>query len=152
MQAHLYYFYKLKEFIRDRRPVWYLVAMVFILPGFIFEGGSLVMNTIGLTSVNAGFGILVILALDWSLPSGQGINNLFYFLMKAMAFTGLVSYNIYIWHIKSLGLIRHIYVEENYIQSLLYLLLAIMVGTVFSTLIERPILLYRNRVFKKSYL
>ena len=58
--SYLHHFTEVTQFILKKSILFLTVAIVLILPGFYFKGGQYFMNTIGLSTVNLGFGLFVI--------------------------------------------------------------------------------------------
>ncbi len=123
-----------------------ILAVAFILPAFIFQAGSFFMNTIGLTSINIGFGILLLLFLDETQMAVAFQNKWFKIPVNIICFVGLHSYSIYLWHLfaKKIILLFNLNTEVFFIS---YFILALAIGITLSYLIEKPFLRYREKYF-----
>jgi len=132
---------KIKAHIRSLS----ILAFFLILPGFIFQGGSFFMNTIGLTTANLGFGILCALALVINPFRFTGNSKALYYIYKPLCFIGIHSYSIYLWHLMVKDYLNLLNLDK-YTFLGLYLVLSLLIGIVLSFLIERPFLILKERL------
>lgn len=126
----------------------YVICIVFILPGALFEGGTFVMNTIGLTVVNLGFGLLVFYTLDIDLTAIK--NNFFSTLLNAFAFIGLNSYSIYLWHLHTKTFVYFMFDFNEKIMTIIYTSFSIIFGIIMSYLIEKFFIKLRDNYFENK--
>ena len=152
LMSYLYYFTDWVRPVFNNYKIYLLLSFFLILPGFQFEGGTFFMNTFGLTYVNFGFGLLVLLSLkfDGFLQNKKLI--ILERLFKIICFIGLHSYSIYLWHfsLKTI-LYNHLDYDEN-IMTFLYFLITIICGILFSLIIEKPFLRLRETKWVKRNL
>jgi peptidoglycan/LPS O-acetylase OafA/YrhL len=119
-----------------RKPLW-IPALLCLVPAFVFQLDTPLMNTIGFSSLYVGFGCLVVWAVD--RPSSKR------WVACAMAWIGRYSYSIYLWHIP-VGY----YLFKGRPGLFFFLegtLASIAVGAGMSWLIEVPQLRLRDRLF-----
>jgi peptidoglycan/LPS O-acetylase OafA/YrhL len=114
------------------------------LPGAGFQ-----MNTYGLTSLNIGFGVLVLFAVDGRFDFKVNSSRLIGWILRSLAFIGIHSYSIYLWHLLVLQECQQMRVEDN-TRNFIYLLLAILIGIIFSYAVERPFLKWRELITAKK--
>jgi peptidoglycan/LPS O-acetylase OafA/YrhL len=129
---------------------WFLaLAVLLISPVFIFPGGSYIMNTIGLTTVNLGFGLIVLFSLTGFELNNRTISSLTKIPMAIISFIGIHSYSIYLWHLmpaKILSLTDP-HLPHYFIR---YLILALSLGITMSYVIEKPFLKLRDIIYKRN--
>ncbi|NJM15179.1 MAG: acyltransferase [Bacteroidales bacterium] len=145
--AYLYYFTNHLQKIMQYRYWLFAAAALLVSPVFVYSGGSYIMNTYGITSMNLGFGIFVVLALDKGflagLPNVRFIKPLYY----AIGLVGVHSYSVYLWHLFVKEQVLTL--QLNYRMGLtVYVMLAIVVGVLLSIIIEKPFLMLRDKYFK----
>ncbi len=124
------------------------VAILLISPGFYFTAGGFFMNTIGLSLVNIGFGIITLFAMQSTPSSLPYINKLFKVPLNLLCFVGKNSYSIYLWHLMALDIINYIFNEGKTINFVLYFILSMVMGISAFYIIEKPFLRLRERVVK----
>ena len=121
---------------RHRFPLW-LAGLLLLVPAFLFDGTTFT-STIGLTFAFAGFGCIVVWAVNRQ-PSRNPVQ-------KVLAWIGYYSYSIYLWH----G-VPAIYVFQKLPQTALmcaaYLFVCIALGVGMAKIIEVPALRLRDRYF-----
>jgi len=149
--SYLLNFTKFLAYFQRRK--WALAFLCFLLisPGFLFEGGSFFMNTIGLTLVNIGFSILVLLSIN----AGEYLKPSFLSYLKKVlipiSFIGVNSYSIYLWHLNSKQIIYVLFSFDPNSMAILYISLSIIAGIALSYLIEKPSIHFRDYVLKKHF-
>jgi peptidoglycan/LPS O-acetylase OafA/YrhL len=152
----LSYFYsfhqeRLARLVRGRRLLLLSLSLVLVAPVFFIHiAESFFLQTAGLTLLYLGFGGIMLASLYWQPGRsrvGGGIRG-------GLAWIGLYSYSIYIWHwdtkVWSLTLIRKALggkVLPYMLEYAIYLLAALAIGFVMAKLIETPFLRLRNRWF-----
>ena len=121
---------------RHRFPLW-LAGLLLLLPAYLFDGTTFT-STIGLTFAFAGFGCIVVWAVNRRASSNP--------IQRLLAWIGYYSYSIYLWH----G-VPAIYVFQKLPQTALmcaaYLFVCIALGVGMAKLIEVPALQIRERYF-----
>jgi peptidoglycan/LPS O-acetylase OafA/YrhL len=143
--SYMLNFTEIKPLLIQYRMALLPVCFLLILPGFIFAGGSFFMNTLGLSLVNIGFGILITL----SLISGDLIDNHFPFLnilLKPIAIIGEKSYSIYLWHMNAQEMIYSLVSLDSYTITSLYILFSILLGIIMWYLVEKPFEYIRDKI------
>ncbi len=144
--SYLLNFTDIKVFL-DRFQ-WLLLpfCLLLISIGFVYPGGGFFMNTVGLSMVNVGFGILLLLLLR--LNDFLENKSLVYWniLLKPAAFIGTASYSIYLWHLNAKELSIFLFSYDAQTMTLLFMLLAVVLGIFMSYLIEKPVDYFRNKI------
>jgi peptidoglycan/LPS O-acetylase OafA/YrhL len=118
-------------------------VLLFLLPAMIvpalYPWESRVMQTVGLSCLWAAFSLLVAWASVRRASSRLG-----QFLARALAFVGLHSYSIYLWHAPLAVLFRfsHLASATSFWG---YIVAAIGVGAGMSRVIEQPVLRLRDK-------
>lgn len=148
LAAYLVHFFEMDTFFYRFKKMLFPLAAFLIVPGFIFDGAFYVMNTIGLSMVNIGFGLLVLLI--YFEKSTALIHSKQVYATSIMAYIGLHSYSIYLWHLYAKEfLIAQLNITVFW-QTIIYFVLAFVLGIFFSYIIERPILLLREKWVGRS--
>ncbi len=119
-----------------RKPLW-LPGLVLVLPAFVFPAGTLLMDTIGFTSLYVGFGCILVWSVD--RQSSQR------FAARALAWTGRYSYSIYLWQFPIGFLVFSS--PRTFPLFLFFLVTAIGFGAGMSRLVEVPHLKLRDKFF-----
>jgi peptidoglycan/LPS O-acetylase OafA/YrhL len=144
--SYLYYFTNFYLHFKKFKHYLLLIAFIFISPLFIFQGGSFEMNTLGLTTVNLGFGIIVLYSLD--VFTNKVIKHTILKVpVQLMSFIGLHSYSIYLWHLLPDNIINTLFHRESFILTLV---LTLLTGIIFSIIIEKPFLKIRDKFYAKN--
>jgi peptidoglycan/LPS O-acetylase OafA/YrhL len=65
-----------------------------------------------------------------------------------VAFIGIHSYSIYLWHVNLLHFTEKIFQQPSVLSSLIFLVTSVLVGAFFSVTIEKPFLRLRDRWVK----
>lgn len=136
-----------------------LIAALLISACFVFDLESRFMLAFGFTLLYLGFGGLLALAL-YSEPSrndspGRGRAAMSR-LGDALAYMGMYSYSIYLWHLMveryGLRALRSFVpaVQSAVLLFILYAVASIVLGIVLARTIEFPVLRLRDRIFPSS--
>ncbi len=142
--AYLIRFRQFEVTLKKYRLIFVLLMLILISPPFVFSGGSFVMNTIGLTLMNVGFGILVLYASQIKTLTIFNNNNLINAFPKLIAFIGIHSYSIYLWHLL-VGQELYRFGFSGMTATCVYLISSLSIGILFSFLIEKPTLKWREK-------
>lgn len=127
------------------KKVLFILSVMLIVPGFYFSAGSYFMNTIGITGVDLGFGILLLLVMNLELNFKNWYKRS---VISFFCFIGINSYSIYLWHLLVKEFVDFIPIEDTLILNLLYMFFAIFIGIIFSYGIEKPSLILREKTEK----
>jgi len=145
--SYLYHFTNFYQHFLKNRLIYLFSAIILVLPAFFYKGASFFMNTYGLTSVNLGFAIFVLLSLE-SYNNNKYIDLPFSFIRLV----GVHSYSIYLWHLMVHKVVKNLVnnVVKNLVSNvdlltILYLILSIFVGILLSIIIEKQVLKLRER-------
>nr|MBP6315968.1 acyltransferase [Chitinophagaceae bacterium] len=143
-----YLFYFTDYCIQLLKYKWILlpIALVLLIPGFIWHGGDALMITVGLALVNIGFGILVLLIIG-----SHQIRERKPSWRKALGFIGVHSYSIYLWHLTGYYFLLKVFHYNTYIMTGLYIISSLLVGIFFSLTIEKTFLKMREYSWVKKW-
>ncbi len=149
LASYLFYFTNFYNFFLRKKYLFLVTAVVLISPVCFFEGGTFFMNTIGISSINAGFAIIVLFSLNGF--SNRYIKNSGFIKIPfvVICFIGVHSYSIYLWHMtfQNILLSNH---DNRLIAFVIYLVLTLATGITLSYLIEKPFLKLRDALYSKQ--
>jgi len=109
-----------------------LVGFALLLPLLFFSHQSFVMQTLGLTSIYAGYGCL----LAWVVMKETNPT------LKGIAYIGRHSYSIYLWHLP----IALMCVGKTPMSFFAAICLSVVFGIVAAKMIEIPVIKIRDRL------
>jgi peptidoglycan/LPS O-acetylase OafA/YrhL len=130
-----------------------MLACALVMPAIFYPPQNRFMLTIGLTMLYLGFGIALVLSLHVKNVVPASVEAPLKWLGTGLAFIGVYSYSIYLWHTDIMAYGAHVVRKLTHYQlhgSLLeafYFPAAIAFGIVMSRLIEQPCLKLRDRIF-----
>lgn len=138
--SYCYHFTDFYEwFLRCKKPL-VLTAIPLLAPGFIFNGGSFIMNTVGLSLADIGFVILLLALMETDRLETPLLNPAF----RIVCFVGIHSYSIYLWHLFAKRLIEVAGATGTQLFMAGYIALALILGIACSYAVERPFLRLRE--------
>ncbi len=140
--SYLYHFTNFNAFFKKYMKLFLIIGILLIIPGFIYKGGGYFMNTWGLSLVNIGFGIFTL----WSVNSSIFLNKWISVPVSLVAFIGLHSYSIYLWHLNALHIAEKYLDPKALSTSLVFFASSILIGSFFSIVVEKPFLRIRDRI------
>ena len=126
---------------------------------FFIETGTVLFRTVGLTGTNLGAAAIFLAAYHTHARDFGGFSRYVSPVASLVAWIGLYSYGIYLWHVTVIGILTRefggrIVAWAGGTTQLLWLagLLvigggAIIIGAVMSKLVEWPVLRVRDRYF-----
>jgi len=132
-----------------------LASATFLAPCLFLPINSSFMLTVGLTLLYLGFGIVLLLSLKRQhtrSPVRQSLSA----VGSVLAYVGVYSYSIYLWHLPVLVLGMHIFPRFLHVRMgilsgvFVYFLLSIVCGILMAKLVEFPVLRFRDRFFPSS--
>lgn len=145
---------KFRKWVAKNAVALFLASLVFLLPAFILSYTDRWIFTVGFTSIWLGYSGIVILLIF--LPA---VNSFWYSvfnknkLMLVMAWVGFYSYAIYLFHLfVGPGVLsnfqRYIWPQPPlFIRFLVFLAGDVLFGFFISSIIEQPLLRWRDRRF-----
>jgi peptidoglycan/LPS O-acetylase OafA/YrhL len=148
--SYLIHFTTLYKTVIEWKKTFLFIAVVLILPGFYFGGGSFVMNTFGLSSVNIGFGIITLISMKFIQLPESSYTKFIKIPVSILCFIGINSYSIYLWHSTSMDVINSFLNNNSVFAFILYFILSIIIGVIMSYLIEKPFLKLREFQYKSA--
>jgi peptidoglycan/LPS O-acetylase OafA/YrhL len=149
--SYLLNFTKFLAYFQRRKWMLAFLCFLFIIPGFFFEGGSFFMNTLGLTIVNIGFSILVIISMNTGIYLKKSTISKLKKALIPISFIGVNSYSIYLWHLNSKQIIYVLFSFDSRSMAILYILFSVIAGIAMSYLIEKPSIYIRDSALKKHF-
>lgn len=150
-----YHFGSLQQWIDLRKGAFLLSIVIAVAMLLLFPAGSFVMNTVGILVVAVGYGGLLCLGLGMENRFGTIMRDggLGAQVLRILASLGRHSYSIYLWHllVDNLLMKAGVYATLGWeyggtAAGLITIVFAILLGISMGTLIELPVLRWRNRV------
>lgn len=142
--SYLYNFVP-EVFTQAKKYVPYIIIACIGLISLVFyvDTKSFFLLTIGFDLIAFGFGLLLVLNL---ILKENTIYQRFFTnrIISSFALIGKYSYSIYLWHIIIAQLLNHYFNER--LPVILYFISAIVIGMLFSVLIEQPVLKLREKL------
>lgn len=142
--SYLYNFLP-EVFIRAKKYVLFLVLACIGLISLVFyvDTKSFFLLTIGFDLIAIGFSLLLVLNLIFK--ENTAYSSFFKNpIISLFALVGKYSYSIYLWHIIIAQLLNHYFKDK--VPVLVYFLSAIILGMLFSVIIEQPVLKLREKL------
>ena len=147
----------LEQLSRRRIPALTCAAAL-IAPMFVFDLNSAFAHTIGFTMLYLGYGIMVSVFVYTPPQSGLLAHLLYGPFGRGLAFIGVYSYSIFLWHYDCAELVLRerlkwivpldCPIELRWtIALVLYIAMATATGFLMAKLIELPALKLRNRLW-----
>lgn len=149
LTSYVYYFTGYYKIFAKYKYWFFGLAAILISPVFFYAGGSYFMNTIGITTVTLGFGLLVLFSLTGFKVNNRIILSITNIPLIVLCFIGVHSYSIYLWHLMSEKIVRSIDGYQPY-YTILFLIVSLSLGIIMSYVIERPFLKLRSNIYKKE--
>ena len=139
----------LKQRVLDHKFYYLIISLALISPGVLLVGGDFYMNTFGLTSVNLGFGLWVLIIVDMKKKSNH--NLLIKILFNYLSFIGKSSYSIYLWHLTCRIITSYINVDDDILPLIIYLTISIGFGHIMYIIIEKPLVKLKYRCLQHNF-
>lgn len=150
--SYIYAFEKDRfNFIYRNSRIYIVLSIIFILPNFIFVRAENPLQFVFLCTNAVCFGVIMIALLEL---------NPKFLKSRLFSFIGKNSYNIYLWHVLLNSILLNLLFEKKdknefiitsfplwIAYALSYFLGSILIGTIFTKIIEEPLLKYRNVLF-----
>ena len=149
--SYLLNFTKFLAYFQQNKWGLAFLCVLFIIPGFFFEGGSFFMNTFGLTLVNLGFSILLIISMNTDMYLKKSTISKLKKALIPISFIGVNSYSIYLWHLNSKQIIYFLFSFDSRSMAILYISFSVIAGIAMSYLIEKPSIHLRGSALKKYF-
>ena len=155
--ADLFYYDKEKlfKFFQKYFIVLMLIAVVCLLPIFLFPRKHIFMASFGISLLYLGFGILLIAFVSRAKLSQSPF--IIQKLSSAVAWIGIYSYSIYLWHMFVASFLMSFITNTiagnampAIISFILYLVISVVTGVIFAKLIEIPALKLRDKIFPST--
>jgi peptidoglycan/LPS O-acetylase OafA/YrhL len=145
--------------MRRRRAVLVVAGMLLWLPNIFIEPTSPLIRTFGLTATLLGSASFLVAAYQTHAEDLGRSGAIFEPLVSLVAWVGVYSYAIYIWHVTALGILQRecgellsawmdIRMPSGWLVAVVVVSAgAIFVGVAASKLVEWPVLRFRDRFF-----
>jgi peptidoglycan/LPS O-acetylase OafA/YrhL len=137
--AYLYHFTQIAAKAHYFRLILMPLALLLMLPGFVWWPGSMQMNLAGIALVNLGFGLAVLL-----IAGRHQIRPLQNKYLNAAGYIGKHSYSIYLWHLLANALVMKLFHLDVYSMTAIYFITALLTGIFFSLTVEKTFLKFRE--------
>ncbi|HTA90321.1 MAG TPA: acyltransferase [Polyangiaceae bacterium] len=138
---------------KNNRVIAAALSVLLLLPCLLLPPGNRFMLTAGLTMLYLGFGIILMLSLRSQVVVPARFVGVVSGLTSALAFVGVYSYSIYLWHgaVQPWGaefLRRWFHVQVHGVPLVAsYFLISVSLGIAMSRLVEYPCLRLRDHLF-----
>ena len=158
----LAYFYHLKPALLDRllqyRKAVFIVGLALVLPATSIEVSNKWMSIVGFSALYVGYGCILLAVIHTPVGVGTAGRFLQSLPARCIAFIGVYSYPIYLWHIDCATLpLKYLY-KQGFLHELpgsvrylvfmaIYVAVATTAGVIMGNLVEKPALKLRNRFF-----
>lgn len=147
--SYLLHFTNISNYISNRKLILFITGLLLLIPGLMYRGGSYEMSTFGLTMVNLGFGLITLIAVE-PVAMSLYIKKVIQLPSEVLAAIGRNSYSIYLWHLTALSTVNYIFNFSKPINFMMYLIFALLLGTIMTYAIEKPFLRWRDKLTSKS--
>lgn len=146
------------RWIARHRALVLVAGLLLILPMLIFSLGNPFVKTFGYSFLALGYGC-ILMAVVTTEPGvgilGRVVGSR---ASRVLAWVGLWSYSIYIWHVELTDLLSYLAAKWGgaeavwtlpwrYSYCVIYLVASVAVGSLLGHLIEKPALAWRDRFF-----
>jgi len=129
-----------------QKKLFGLLSILLIMPCFFFKSGSMFMVTIGFNIMHVGFAFAILLLISTKGEKLLFGNLIFNKISSAIAFIGIYSYSIYLWHLPVQNLLLR-FLTDLRIEAILYMVISVFTGIVTCLVIEKPMLRLRDKYF-----
>jgi peptidoglycan/LPS O-acetylase OafA/YrhL len=150
---HHFHYDSFFNLVKQRAKTILFTSLVLCSCCLFFPGYSPFMTTIGFTLLYLGFGGILMTSLyqviELPKPLAKGLSP----INRMLAFIGVYSYSIYLWHLIVAGVVvdgvrRVSPIKLHYLaEFFLYAVGSIILGIVMSKIIEQPSLSLRDKLF-----
>jgi peptidoglycan/LPS O-acetylase OafA/YrhL len=137
---------RITAFVHQYGAYLLVLSLASLITLFVFPFGTAYWRTVGYTFLYVAFGAIMMVAVVARQSRFDGV------LSRFIAFVGLNSYSIYLWHMavkRGFSLLRKNEVLAlNWTLELLgYVAMSVVVGVVMARVVEIPVLAIRDRKF-----
>lgn len=130
-------------------PAWPLLLLIVLLlaPVMLSDFGSFTMATYGITAVYLASAVAVGMAVARRADPVPKYADAF--LLRPLAWVGRASYTTYLWHMAVFAVLQLLFaragMQGSVAELLVFLPASVLVGWLTAVLLERPILLWRDK-------
>lgn len=137
---------RVAEFMGKYSKYLLIVALASVITLLVFPFGAVYWRTAGYTFLYLAFGVMVLAGVTADPTRFRGIP------LRIIAFIGLNSYSIYLWHMavkRGFSLLRknELLVLNWNVELIAYFTASVIVGVAMARLVEIPVLAFRDRYF-----
>jgi peptidoglycan/LPS O-acetylase OafA/YrhL len=141
--------------LKFRSPFVLIAGLACLIPAFLFPREHFAMHTFGYSLFWIGASLIVLWGWAHHAASNGEKDRGGNAVLKVMAYIGMFSYSIYLWHLPySISLVHRLVgnLQTPYaygLAMLVYSFTAILLGIVSYSLVEGPALNLRDRLFPR---
>jgi peptidoglycan/LPS O-acetylase OafA/YrhL len=146
---YLYTYHREALALFDRcRVLWIGLGLLFVYPSeFIWQPHAAWLTAIIPTFNYLGFGLILFEATQIPFP----VHGTARWLVLPFDYLGKHSYSIYLWHLPVRDwIVVPLFPERGPLYVVIYFLASLAIGTLFSEILEMPVLHLRNRLFPSA--
>ncbi|BDI30444.1 acyltransferase [Capsulimonas corticalis] len=140
------------------RTLLFFVGLALVFPAALFPIRTKIMSVGGFTALFLGYGCILLAVIHTAIGEGPAGRFLGSRLARGVAFIGVYSYPIYLWHIDAMTLPLKSLARHGFLGGLpgslrwlvfmtVYIAGATLVGVIMGRLVEKPALKLRDRLF-----
>jgi peptidoglycan/LPS O-acetylase OafA/YrhL len=129
-----------------RKKFFTFMVFALALPALILRPNNTFMLTFGFNLFHIACALAIILMLESEGEKTKQEKGLLSKLKTFIAFIGVYSYTIYLWHLPVKNILLR-YIPNLFVESVIYILTSLLVGIGMSLLIEKPMLRIREKYF-----
>ena len=132
--------------VYNKRRLSSFLILILVLPAIVLKTNNTFMLTFGFNLFHLGCALAILLMLmneNEKLPKKTSMLSK---LKSMISLIGVYSYTIYLWHMPVQNILQR-YIPNLFLESVIYILTSVIVGIGMSLLVEKPMLVLRDKYF-----